>query len=203
MIWYLPQCKGYCTLWRKQTLKKRQEVQALQHCQTGPSPLLDEEKKKLKALYRTNGWDWESGDQLFLTRLLPVPSEEAIQALATTSQWLAKGAQQSAEMQVISAPLPLYARGFGFMFAKNDFDVLPEHWHWDHAIELIPGSKPKSTKVYSLSSIEQKELDAFLQENLHTKWICLSKLPMAAPVFFIKKKDSCHKLPWLWQISYK
>jgi len=55
MTWYLPQCKGYCTLWRKQTLKKRQEVQALQHCQTGPSPLLDEEKKKLKALYRTNG----------------------------------------------------------------------------------------------------------------------------------------------------
>ena len=37
--------------------------------------------------------------------------------------------------------------------------------------------------------MEQKELDAFLEENLHTGQIRPSKSPMAAPVFFIKKKD--------------
>ena len=80
------------------------------------------------------------------------------------------------------------------MFAKEDFDILLEHRRWDHAIELIPGAKPKSSKVYPLSLLEQTELDAFLEENLHTGQIWLSKSPIAAPVFFIKKKDSSLKL---------
>ena len=58
-----------------------------------------------------------------------------------------------------------------------------------YAIEPIPGSEPKLSKVYPLSPVEQKELDSFLEENLHTGQICSSKSPMAAPVFFIKKKD--------------
>ena len=40
-----------------------------------------------------------------------------------------------------------------------------------------------------MSPVEQKELDSFLEENLCTGRICPSKSPMAAPVFFIKKKD--------------
>ena len=54
------------------------------------------------------------------------------------------------------------------MFAKEDFDILPEHHKWDHAIKLIPGADPKSSKVYPLSLLEQTELDAFLEENLRT-----------------------------------
>jgi len=42
--------------------------------------------------------------------------------------------------------------------------------------------------------VEQKELDAFLEENLHTRQIHSSKSPMAAPVFFIKKKDGSLQL---------
>jgi len=42
--------------------------------------------------------------------------------------------------------------------------------------------------------VEQKELDFFLEENLHTGRIHLSKSPMAAPVFFIKKKDGSLQL---------
>ena len=57
-------------------------------------------------------------------------------------------------------------------------------------IELIPCSEPKSSKVYPLSPVEQKELDSFLEKNLRTGRICSSKSPIAAPVFFIKKKDS-------------
>jgi len=37
--------------------------------------------------------------------------------------------------------------------------------------------------------VEQKELDSFLEKNLHTRRICPSKSPIAALVFFIKKKD--------------
>jgi len=85
-------------------------------------------------------------------------------------------------------------RGFESIFAKKDFDILPEHKQWDHAIELIPDSEPKSSKVYSLSPVEQKELDAFLEENLHTGQIRPSKSPTAAPVFFIKKKNGSLRL---------
>ena len=49
--------------------------------------------------------------------------------------------------------------------------------------------EPKSSKVYPLSPVEQKELDSFLEENLCTGRIRPSKSPMAALVFFIKKKD--------------
>ena len=75
------------------------------------------------------------------------------------------------------------------MFTKEDFDILPEYRKWDHAIKLIPGAEPKLLKVYPLSLLEQVELDTFLEENLYTGQIRPSKSPMAAPVFFIKKKD--------------
>ena len=74
------------------------------------------------------------------------------------------------------------------------FDTLPPRKPWDHAIELEPGSKPTNCKVYLLSPKEQVELDAFLEENLCTGRICLSKSPMASPVFFIKKKDDLLQL---------
>ena len=80
------------------------------------------------------------------------------------------------------------------MFTKKDFDILLGHRQWDHAIELIPGLEPKSSKVYSLSLVEQKELDSCLEENLCTGQICPSKSPMAALVIFIKKKDGLLRL---------
>jgi len=80
------------------------------------------------------------------------------------------------------------------VFTKEDFDILLEYRQWDHAIKLIPGSEPKSSKVYPLSLVEQKELDFFLEENLCTGQIRPSKSPIAALVFFIKKKDSSLRL---------
>ena len=66
---------------------------------------------------------------------------------------------------------------------------MPPSRTWDHAIELIPGSEPKFSKLYPMNPEEQRELDEFLDENLRTGRIRPSKSPMAAPVFFIKKKD--------------
>ncbi len=56
-------------------------------------------------------------------------------------------------------------------------------------MELISDASLKSCKVYPLSALEQKELDAFLKENLDSGWICPSKSLMASPVFFVKKND--------------
>jgi len=85
-----------------------------------------------------------------------------------TFQCLAKGARHSKEMHAATTPLPAYATEFQSVFAKEDFDILPEHRKWDHAIELIPRVEPKSSKVYLLSLLEQTELDVFLEENLCT-----------------------------------
>jgi len=54
---------------------------------------------------------------------------------------------------------------------------------------MLSSLPPKSCKVYPLSTSEQKELDAFLKENLESGRIQPSKSLMAAPVFFVKKKD--------------
>ena len=79
--------------------------------------------------------------------------------------------------------------GFQDIFSKESFDELLEQKQWDHAIDLVPGSKLFSTKVYPISPVEQKELDDFLDENLLSGRIHPSKSPMASPVFFVKKKD--------------
>ena len=105
-----------------------------------------------------------------------------------------KGARCNKEMHTPTTLLPAYVAEFQSMFAKEDFDILPEHRKWDHAIKLIPRAKPKSLKVYPLSLLEQAELDAFLEENLHTRQIWPSKSSIVASVFFIKKKDSLLRL---------
>lgn len=58
----------------------------------------------------------------------------------------------------------------------------------------MPGAEPVNTKCYPLSPAEQKQLDEFLEENLRTGRIRPSKSPMAAPVFFVKKKDGSLRL---------
>jgi len=88
--------------------------------------------------------------------------------MAMTSQRLTEGAKCSKETLAAATSLPTYIVEFQSMFAKEDFDILPKHHKWDHAIKLIPGVEPKSSKVYPLFLLEQAELDAFLEENLHT-----------------------------------
>jgi len=71
--------------------------------------------------------------------------------MATTSQRLAEGARCSKKTLAATSLLPIYVIEFQSVFTKEDFDILPKHYKWDHAIELIPGVEPKSLKVYLLS----------------------------------------------------
>src|SRR5258708_39016987 len=48
--------------------------------------------------------------------------------------------------------------------------------------------------MFPLSPAEQKELDAFLRENLANRRIHLSKSLIGAPVFFVKKKEGSLRL---------
>jgi hypothetical protein len=84
---------------------------------------------------------------------------------------------------------PQLPRTFSDAFNKESFNSLPECRTWDHAIELILDSKLANCKVYLISLLKQKELNAFIAEGLNTGRIHLSKSPMVSLVFFIKKKD--------------
>lgn len=126
----------------------------------------------------------------------PPQQSEDIQASSTISQQLAEVFKQNSEplrsstnTHVNEEGIPEHLQEFSAVFSKELFDALPDPKCWDHAIELVPGEQPSNCKVYPLSPLEQKELDAFLQENLKSGRMQPSKSPMASPVFFIKKKD--------------
>jgi len=192
----LLRCEEEHALQKEQTCQKRIELQALQSCRDGPAPLFQEELDLEETPLQTYSPDWEPGDRLFLTHLFLELTQVDLWAVATTSQRLAEGARHSKETLTAATPLSVYIAEFQSVFAKEDFDILPEHHKWDHTIELIPRAEPKLLKVYPLFPLEQAELDTFLEENLCTRRIQLSKSPIAAPVFFIKKKDG---LLWLVQ----
>jgi len=170
------------------------EVKAVNICRSGPSLEYVEDSEEDETPLQICEVEYKPGDQFFMTRILAEPAVEDLRATSTISQKLAEGARRASEMRKGLPTLPDCAKGFESVFAKKDFDILPEHRQWDHAIELIPGSESKLSKVYPLSPVEQKELDSFLEENLRTGRIHPSKSPMAAPVFFIKKKDSSLQL---------
>ena len=92
--------------------------------------------------------EYEPGNRLFVTRILLEPAAKDLRAISTISQKLVEGACQALETQKGLLTLPDYAKEFESVFAKEDFNILPEHRQWDHAIKLIPGLEPKSSKVY-------------------------------------------------------
>jgi len=125
------------------------ETRALNVCRSGPLPEYAEDSEETPV--QTGEIEYEQGDQLFMTQVLPEPTAEELRAASTTSQKLAEGACRSVEAQREPFIPPNCIRGFESVFAKEDFDILPEHRQWDHAIELILGLEPKSSKVYPLN----------------------------------------------------
>ncbi|ESK81067.1 reverse transcriptase-rnase h-integrase, partial [Moniliophthora roreri MCA 2997] len=75
---------------------------------------------------------------------------------------------------------------------------------YDHAIELKPEFTPRDCKVYSLTALEQAELDSFLDENLWKGYIRKSKSPMASPFFFVgkKKKGKLRPTQDYWRLNH-
>ena len=134
----------------------------------------------------------EEGDRLFVTTYRPRPA--TVNATSTVSQRIAESAQLARGFANNSPTpmktlLPAVFWEFADVFTKASFDTLPEHREWDHAIELVESPKTTHRKLYPLSPAEQTELDKFLEEHLSSGRIRPSKSPIAAPFFFVKKKD--------------
>ena len=75
------------------------------------------------------------------------------------------------------------------VFEEKDSERMPIQKPWDHAIDLKEGFEPKKAKVYPLSPEEQKEVAAFVEDQLAKGYIRPSKSPQTSPVFFVPKKD--------------
>jgi len=69
------------------------KTRALNVCQSGPCPEYAEDSEEDKALIQTREAEYEPGDRLFMTRILPDSTREDLCAASTTSQKLAEGAR--------------------------------------------------------------------------------------------------------------
>jgi hypothetical protein len=136
----------------------------------------------------------EEGDRVFMTAIRPDDEVVDIRATGNFSQRLAEAYNKNAKVHSFRDAVPDYLHDFEDVFAEESFDALPERKKWDHAIELVPNAQSRNCKIYPLSPVEQKGLDEFIEENLASGRIRSSKSPMAAPCFFIKKKDGSLRL---------
>jgi Reverse transcriptase (RNA-dependent DNA polymerase) len=125
-------------------------------------------------------------DHMLVAFLFP---KESVSATESISIHLAIEQHKKTFKCPFEEMVPKQYHDFQDVFSKESFDHLPPCHPWDHAIKLKEDVKPTGTKLYPLSPNEQKEMDAFLKEHLKTGWIHPSKSPIAAPVFFVKKKD--------------
>jgi hypothetical protein len=206
-------CPGHCSTCRKEIKQERHQRQMeachLRACHSGPMPTVEDVSKDIPELYPDTEDDSsdeedetdnaeaqgeiEEGDRIFMT--IVYDQAEFVQASSTTSQQLSEAfAKNSGPPKSFRELVPKAFHDFEDVFSKESFDELLKRKPWDHAIELELGAKTSSTKVYPLSPNEQEQLDAFIEENLASGRIRPSKSPMAAPVFFIKKKDGSLQL---------
>ena len=91
---------------------------------------------------------------------------------------------------LLTEQIPEEYHEFIRVFDEEEANRFPESRVWDHKIELKEGFQPKSFKAYNLTPEEQRELDAFLKENLEKGYIRPSRSPMATPFFFVKKTEN-------------
>lgn len=108
----------------------------------------------------------------------------------TYSSQLAAEANQQKKQKTFEEMVPEEYRAYSKVFSEQESERLPEHKPYDHTIDLkLDAPETIRSKVYPMPVNEQEELDKFLAEHLRKGYITPSKLPMASPVFFVKKKD--------------
>jgi len=115
-------------------------------------------------------------------------NEIAIRAKTSISQSLAHGTKVDEKKSFEELVLEEY-REYRSVFEKTASERFPESCPWDHRIDLKPDFVPKKAKTYPLS-IEEKEMNKFIDDNLRKGFIWESASPQASPFFFVSKKDS-------------
>lgn len=86
--------------------------------------------------------------------------------------------------------VPEVYRDLHEVFSKSKALSLPPHRPYDCAIDLIPGSKFPSSRLYNLSRPEREAMEKYIKDSLAAGLIQPSSSPLGAGFFFVSKKDS-------------
>jgi hypothetical protein len=131
----------------------------------------------------------QEDDRVFMTMVHLVDPQHFVCASSIVSGRLAEASIKNLKPKDFQDIVPTSLHTYADVFSKTTFDSLPERRKWDHTIELEREPSPGFRKVYPMTLMEQTEMDTFFKEALATGRIRQSKLPLGAPVLFIKKKD--------------
>ena len=96
--------------------------------------------------------------------------------------------------QVDLLTVPKAYHKFADVFSKVKVDSLPEHRPYNLKITLEEGTQPPLGPIYSLSTMELEALWTYLDKNLASGTIRLSKSPFGVLILFVKKKDGSLRL---------
>jgi len=103
------------------------EARAVNICRSGPSPEYTEDLERDETPLWICEVEYETGNRLFMMRILPEPAVKDLCATSMISQKLAEGTHRASEMQKGLLTLSDYAKGFESVFRKKDFNILLEH----------------------------------------------------------------------------
>jgi len=87
-----------------------------------------------------------------------------------------------------SGQVPTEYRDFADVFSKQRAKQLPPYRPHDLTILIKDETTPPLGPIYSLSPMELLTLWEFIEENVKSGLIQLSKSPCRAPILFVKKK---------------
>jgi len=80
-----PRCEGCHVIRKEQASQRRIETRALNVCRSGPLREHAEDSEADETPIRTREAEYEQGDRLFMTRILPEPTAEDLRAASMTS----------------------------------------------------------------------------------------------------------------------
>ena len=151
----------------------------------------DKHQEKEKDVLITMVGKTEEGDEVWMATMEELLKEDEIWINTKTLNSIKFHLLHNIKKDnfLLTEQIPEEYHEFIRVFNEKEANCFPKSRVWDHKIKLKEGFQPKSFKAYNLTPEEQKELDAFLKENLEKGYIWPSKSPMTTPFFFIKKKD--------------
>jgi len=96
---YFPQCEKCHMMRKEQASRKKMEARAVNICRSRPSSEYAEDSERDETPLWICEVEYETGDRLFMTRILPEPAAEDLRATSMISQKLAEGACRASEVQ--------------------------------------------------------------------------------------------------------
>ena len=126
-------------------------------------------------------------DMRFTKLILDNESQETwIQALKNHES---KGDIDESTLEEAQKLVPCKYWDYLGVFSKSKSECMPLRKPWDHGIDLKEDFTPKKGRLIPLSVDEQKEVEAFLDDQLSKGYIRPSNSQQTSPVCFVPKKD--------------